>query len=64
MRAVCCGPRCRGDARVTPGQRDKPLAGGRFGRRDFGLLLAAFALARLAASYAPNRFQRGGEHQS
>jgi len=27
--------------------------------RDFGLLLAALALARLAAVYAPNPFRRG-----
>jgi hypothetical protein len=27
--------------------------------RDFGLLIAALALARLGASYAPNPFRRG-----
>jgi hypothetical protein len=32
--------------------------------RDFGLLLAALALARLAATYAPNPFRRGGAHQA
>jgi hypothetical protein len=30
--------------------------------RDFGLLLAALALARLATTYAPNPFHRGGAH--
>lgn len=30
--------------------------------RDFGLLLAALALARLAAVYAPNPFRRGKDH--
>jgi len=30
--------------------------------RDFGLLLAALALARLATTYAPNPFRRGGAH--
>jgi hypothetical protein len=30
--------------------------------RDFGLLLAALALARLAATYAPNPFRRGRMH--
>ena len=32
--------------------------------RDFGLLLAALALARLAATYAPNPFRRGGVHEA
>jgi hypothetical protein len=32
--------------------------------RDFGLLLAALALARLAVTYAPNPFRRGGAHQA
>jgi len=32
--------------------------------RDFGLLLAALALARLATAYAPNPFRRGGAHQA
>jgi hypothetical protein len=31
--------------------------------RDFGLLLAALALARLAATNAPNPLRRGGAHQ-
>ena len=30
--------------------------------RDFGLLLAALALARLAAVYAPNPFRHGEDH--
>jgi len=31
--------------------------------RDFGLLLAALALTRLAAVYAPNPFRRSGERR-
>ena len=32
--------------------------------RDFGLLLAALAQARLAAMYAPNPFRRGDAHEA
>ena len=32
--------------------------------RDFGLLLAALALAQLAVTYAPNPFRHGGAHDA
>jgi len=32
--------------------------------RDFGLLLAALALARLATTYAPNPFRRSRAHEA